>query len=248
MKTAPLFRPLTGIRWREFALRSGYCPLCDGTRIFARLRDNEIGVRCLTCRATPITLSLVAVLRELSPDLASKKVYELSARGPLVRFLRKHCRDLTCSQYFEDIRPGERHNGILCQDVQNLTFGDNSFDICTSTEVFEHVPDDRAGFAELKRVLRPGGLLLCTVPLFPTAQTIERARLTDRGEVTLLRPATYHGDPIRSHARVLVFRDYGRDIVQRLVDQGFMDVCLRKPRRPLPFGHARRVVTTGTAA
>jgi ubiquinone/menaquinone biosynthesis C-methylase UbiE len=32
--------------------------------------------------------------------------------------------------------------------VQRLSFADASFDLCTSTEVFEHVPDDRAGLRE----------------------------------------------------------------------------------------------------
>ena len=44
-------------------------------------------------------------------------------------------------------------------------YGDASFDLCTSTEVFEHMPDDLNGFSEIRRVLRPGGRFVFTVLL-----------------------------------------------------------------------------------
>jgi SAM-dependent methyltransferase len=201
-----------------------------------------MGVRCLTCRATAVTLSLAAVLHQLIPDLSTQKVYELSSRGPLVEFLRGKCGELTCSEYFEGVNPGEYLNGVLCQDVQQLSFADNSFDICTSTEVFEHVPDDLAGFSEIKRVLKPGGLFLFTVPLFNSPSTLERARLDDMGKVEHLLSAQYHGDPIRGHQPVLVFRDYGMDIEQRILSQGFSRIELRQPSHSLPWGYHRQVI------
>lgn len=45
-----------------------------------------------------------------------------------------------------------------------LPFDDASFDTVLSNQVFEHVRDPRAFFAELARVLRPGGRLIVTVP------------------------------------------------------------------------------------
>ena len=49
-------------------------------------------------------------------------------------------------------------------DATVLPFDDNSFDKIIASEVLEHVPDDTAAFAELSRVLRPGGTLAVTVP------------------------------------------------------------------------------------
>lgn len=51
-------------------------------------------------------------------------------------------------------------NGDAC----NLGLADDSFDRIIASEVFEHVPDDAAAFAELTRVLRPGGIMAVTVP------------------------------------------------------------------------------------
>lgn len=51
-------------------------------------------------------------------------------------------------------------------DACRLPFPDASFDRVIAAEVLEHLPDDRTAFAELARVLRPGGRLAVTVPRF----------------------------------------------------------------------------------
>jgi SAM-dependent methyltransferase len=204
---------------QAFRLRPGRCPLCGPTCV-VKLADSDIAVRCARCGASAITMSLARVLRAEVPDLASKHVYELSSRGPLFAFLRRRAGRLTSSEYFDDVPPGESKGGVLCQDVQRLTFADASFDLCTSTEVFEHVPDDLSGFRELRRVLRGGGLFLFTVPLGDADRTVERARRVD-GKLEHLLPPEYHGDRIRGQEQVLVFRDYGRDVVERLRASGF---------------------------
>jgi arsenite methyltransferase len=45
-------------------------------------------------------------------------------------------------------------------DVGALPFGDGSFDVVTSTQVYEYVADMPAALAQARRVLRPGGRLL----------------------------------------------------------------------------------------
>ena len=49
-------------------------------------------------------------------------------------------------------------------DATRLPFADASFDRIIASEVLEHVPDDGAAFAELARVLKPGGTIAVTVP------------------------------------------------------------------------------------
>jgi SAM-dependent methyltransferase len=49
-------------------------------------------------------------------------------------------------------------------DLEALAFPDASFDVALANEVLEHVPDDRAALAEIRRVLRPGGRLLVLSP------------------------------------------------------------------------------------
>lgn len=47
-----------------------------------------------------------------------------------------------------------------------LPFADASFDLVTTLDVIEHIDDDVAALRELRRVTRPGGLVLVAVPAF----------------------------------------------------------------------------------
>ncbi|HXR71599.1 class I SAM-dependent methyltransferase [Actinocrinis sp.] len=49
-------------------------------------------------------------------------------------------------------------------DAYKLPFPDDSFDVIVAAEVLEHLSDDERAFAELRRVLKPGGRIAVTVP------------------------------------------------------------------------------------
>ena len=234
----PFLRALALTRPTELSLRVEACALC-GFKVQVRLRRDEVAVRCAHCGASAITQSLVDVLLQATDSLADLDVYELSAGGPLVRWLRPRVRSLTTSEYFPDVPRGSERAGITCQDVQRLTYPDESFDLCMSTEVFEHVEDDGAGFREILRVLRPGGLHAFTVPLNLASTTLERTTICGGERVNVL-PAEYHADRYRGQ-RVFCFRTYGADLAARLADVGYVDVMLRQPRQ-IMFGYARTVV------
>ena len=50
---------------------------------------------------------------------------------------------------------------IACSEGENLPFRDNSFDLAVSLDVLEHVEAPEPVLAEMLRVLKPGGVLLC---------------------------------------------------------------------------------------
>jgi SAM-dependent methyltransferase len=229
-----LFRP------RQFALGWAACAAC-GPTLLARLASDPISVRCLRCGASAIHQSVMRVLDRIYPDLSATTVYEMSSRGPLYEYLKVRAGRLACSEYFDGVPPGEYRNGVQCQDVMRLTYSDLSIDLCTSTEVFEHVPDDEKGFREVRRVLRPGGRFVFTVPLSASPETVERAEMIN-GEVRYLLPPEYHGDAIRGQGRVLVYRDYGRDIVARLKRCGFRRAEIVKPDAGSWWGLGRDVI------
>src|SRR5947209_4262249 len=50
--------------------------------------------------------------------------------------------------------------------LEELPWPDETFHLITCLDVIEHVPDDVVALTELRRVCRPGGWLLVTVPAY----------------------------------------------------------------------------------
>src|SRR3954452_11282700 len=59
------------------------------------------------------------------------------------------------------------HKRICKADAAELPFHDEQFDIITALDVIEHLDDDLVALTELKRTMRPGGLLIISVPAYP---------------------------------------------------------------------------------
>ena len=63
-----------------------------------------------------------------------------------------------------------RRRGLLrvaAARAEALPFPDGAFDLTLALDVIEHIQDDHAALRELRRVTRPGGHLLLTVPAHP---------------------------------------------------------------------------------
>ena len=50
--------------------------------------------------------------------------------------------------------------------IERLPFADATFDVVTAMDVLEHTDDDLEALKELRRVCKPDGLLLATVPAY----------------------------------------------------------------------------------
>ena len=225
---------------RFLSIKKGYCPLCESETVFIRFSDNEWGCNCIKCWATPPVMSYIDVLKKVVDINFSKKcVFEMSSYGPVNRYLKKKAGKFFCSEYFEDVEPGQYRDGVQCQDVQKLTFRSNIFDLVTCTEVFEHVPDDRKGFLEIHRTLKPGAYFVLSVPLSEKL-TVERAMYVDGRVIKLVEPE-YHLDPLRPEG-CLCYRDYGPDIIDRLLECGFKEAEIVKGCDFTGWGYSRYVI------
>jgi SAM-dependent methyltransferase len=170
---------------------------------------------CLWCRRNWRMRQLAAAAW---PHIEGSDVFEPADHGVLARRLRRRAKSYVVSEYLDRARPGERVGDIEHQDLQNLTFEDDAFDLVLTSEVFEHVDDPWAGFREVRRVLRPGGRHLFTVPSIPGTVTASRRGLPD----------VHHGDPIRSDG-ALVVTDFGDDLPELLSPLGFNTTVLSVP-------------------
>ena len=65
-----------------------------------------------------------------------------------------------------DVARGRSAGEIVVGRLEQLPFDESTFDLITCLDVIEHTPDDRTTLVELRRVCRPGGWLLLTVPAY----------------------------------------------------------------------------------
>lgn len=203
----------------DWRITRGTCPLCDG-RYFVSLSRSAFHTRCLGCRANIVNLSIVAVLAKM--DLADLSGHELSSYGATFQYLRDHCSTFTFSEYF----PGGPSvvDGIRNEDVTALTFKSESLDIITSNCVMEHVPEDVQGYRECWRVLKLGGMLIFTVPLYDTPSTVKLASMVN-GKIEWHQTPEYHDSRLSGPRSVPAFwRHSCRDITERVRQAGFSRV------------------------
>ena len=207
----------------------GLCPVCGREETFVDFQENlrESG-RCLNCgsanRQRQMALMIRLCLgRPPGGDLVlprGLRVHNTESTGAVHARLSKHP-GYSFSEYWDaHYAPGETVHGIRHEDLQNLSFADNSLDLMLSSDVLEHMPHPYQAHAEIFRVLRPGGRHIFTVPFHSSHADDVRARLED-GEIVYFGEKLYHGDPIRPDEGVLVWTIFGAEMLDRLRAIGF---------------------------
>jgi len=121
------------------------------------------------------------------------------ATGGMMRFLRGEGRFTGLDRSEEAAGIARERSGcpVVVGDATAMPFPDARFDGVLAMDVLEHIEDDRAALREIRRVLRPGGAFLASVPCHPVL--------------------------FSSHDRALMhLRRYRRgEFLARLVDAGF---------------------------
>ena len=187
----------------------GYCPICrQRSRFVAKqewLRDFYLCEGCWSC---PRQRALVEILETTAPRWRELTVHESS---PSINFFAAQCPGYTHSFFFENVPLGSFKDSARCEDLECLTFADDTFDVFLTQDVLEHVVRPDRALREIVRVLKPGGVHIFTTPKHKhLLSSSPRVRWNDGGEIEYLIPPQYHGNPI-GDGRSLVTWDYGAD-------------------------------------
>ena len=210
--------------------RFGYCPVCGFHADFRSYAPLDFPCKrndfiCHNCGSVGRNrhLAIVALdefktrakassLKEFA-DVFDGAIYITCVKEAVSRALRGG-RNVTSSEFIDGVPSGEYKDGILCQDLQATTFPDNSFDLVITEDVLEHVPEPKQAFAEIRRILKPGGFHISTIPVeWDKEESFPRAKIIN-GELVHLTEPEYHGDPFRAEG-ILAFTTYGRDILEQ---------------------------------
>ena len=198
----------------------GFCPACAQQVKFEAYnswyRDHY---RCTSCGSIPRERALMDTLESYFPNWRDLVIHESSpiSRGGSLR-LSTECKEYLSSQYFPNNQPGEMVNGVRCENLEKLTFEDESIDIHISQDVLEHVFDPAAVFKEIARTLKPGGAHIFTTPIVNKQNPSKlRARLKPDQTVEYLAEPEYHGNPVSADGS-LVTVHWGYDICQYIFD------------------------------
>jgi SAM-dependent methyltransferase len=210
--------------------RRGRCNVCGRATVFvctdrSGARDNLF---CVWCRSFTRKRHVVAVLlAELGGDQRSladvehldRDVYSASVDDHLWHRLGRFER-FTASELSDRPLGTSLPLGGQSEDLERLTLRSASQDVVITEDVLEHVRNADRAFAEIARVLRPGGVHLFTVPVYLDRPTLERVepRVGEPDRV-LVEPLEYHGDAVGT--RVLAYRTFGNDLIPRLRQFGF---------------------------
>ena len=179
---------------------------------------------CDQCSSSLRSRTLAGAIRDVfAPTAGSLKdlvasehgrklvVAEINACGQLHQFLK----DLPHNHYSE-YQPKDKD--VRHEDLTALSYPDNYFDAAVSSDTLEHIPRPEKAFAEIRRVLKPGGYHIFTVPVIFSRKTRRRINVGAKGKIDDVLPRSYHGSGEPDN---LVCTEFGRDILRQLKAAGF---------------------------
>jgi len=148
------------------------------------------------------------------PRVRALSIAEINSVGSLHRFLAM-LPNLKFSEY------SSQDSRLPSEDLMRLSYSDSSFDLVLTSETLEHVPDVDLALSEIRRVLKPKGIHIFTVPIvMDRPETRQRASIRG-GKLIHQLPPSYHASESKQQLDFLVFYEFGADFVERCRHAGF---------------------------
>ncbi|XXF75439.1 methyltransferase domain-containing protein [Myxococcaceae bacterium GXIMD 01537] len=195
----------------KYRHNTGTCSVCERNTVFIEraewLRDHYC---CVQCWSIPRQRALLEVLHGWFPQWRDMAIHESSPGGISSDKLKNECPRYVPTQFFPGVEAGTMHRGFRCENMERLTFADESFDLTVTQDVFEHILHPEQAFREVARTLKPGGAHVFTIPYYGPARTLRRA-VERNGDIVHLLPPDFHGNPVDDKGS-LVVTEWGTDL------------------------------------
>jgi len=188
--------------------------------------DEREGHTCVGCQMSKRVRMLLWSIRRLFPISGGLRVLHFNQINHLRPALLA-LGDLTETCYRPGTARGVKVGELANEDIGQLTFPSNHFDLAIHSETLEHLFDFGRGLNEVQRVLRPGGAQVYTIPLLHSRPTRQRSQLTPEGTLHLL-PPSFHGN----EGEFPVVWEFGSDFLtqrQTCIDELHYDNSWRNP-------------------
>lgn len=179
-----------------------------------RYIDRQQGLLCASCGCNLRSMALgnaictaygfAGTLVEFcaTPTAHSLAVLEINEAGQLTGFLNR--------------LPGHRLVAFPAYDMTDLGLPGAEFDLVVHSDTLEHIPNAVRGLAECRRVLRPDGHCIFTVPI-----VVGRLSRSRNG----MKPS-FHGAPTDGKSDLLVHHEFGADAWTLAIKAGFRRAAL----------------------
>lgn len=171
--------------------------------------NRQQGLVCSHCGCNLRSMTLAGAVNEFfdwsgtlaelvsGPHTAGPKILEINPAGHLHPYLQK-CRNYEFAAYPEI-------------DLQRIQRPDEAYDLVIHADTLEHVPDPILGLRECRRILKPKGCLLMSVPVVPSKLTRRRHQL----------PPSFHNNASDQNEDMRVWTEYGADFYLDLIAAGW---------------------------
>ena len=129
-----------------------------------RYQNAEVKVCCPVCGTIPRHRILAAWMSAHAEKLRNKSILYFACEHGMKLWLdRNHIRYTTADLCAE---------ADLKLDIEQIDQPDASWDLIVCNHVLEHVHSYQSAIKELYRILKPGGTLICSFPIFEKNRTV----------------------------------------------------------------------------
>lgn len=208
-----------------FASRGVYCCPCCGLKLKS-FRAEEFGnnpelrdpkryvhtrqdVICPFCHSLPRHRILAFWCTQNLNTLRGKHILYFAPEDSMMMWLKRNEIMVITADFF--------NKADLKLDMDAIDQPDASWDLVFCNHVLEHVPNYRRALCELRRILKPGGRLICSFPIDQGYETVQE-------DTTLVGIDTLEADRerVRKFGQIDHLRIFGRDSVELLESAGFI--------------------------